>query len=326
MCTIDIFSNYQEFPISSIYLSFYNSIMNKKKTFFIDSSKSKKKSYILQNQFNLFNNFIIPDTNIINYKTTLKKKITKYKKQIQNNKNIFFKDIYNDYDLVRRIDEYREKYKNTYLFTNIYDYIDNININNTQCPICDEKIKKNHIILTDCGHIFCIQCILEWGKYEFNCPQCRKSLSINNVFHIIDNKEKPKLLEFYSIDYLKKILGNKNSSVIKYIYSESLQNNVLLLSDNNNILKNISKILNRFNLDNYIYTDKIEHKKIILLNYNLIGNFHLLSDKNTIIFYEKIENIKKEYNLLNKITDYNLNKIVNIIHFTYNKKEKILYI
>ena len=48
-----------------------------------------------------------------------------------------------------------------------------------ECSICMEKFKKDDMV-TDikCKHIFHKDCIMEWGKYKNECPNCRDKLPL----------------------------------------------------------------------------------------------------------------------------------------------------
>ncbi|XP_065224846.1 polyadenylate-binding protein 1-like 2 [Planococcus citri] len=43
-----------------------------------------------------------------------------------------------------------------------------------QCSICHELFREPCI--TDCGHIFCDECIVEWKNQNCSCPTCRAAL------------------------------------------------------------------------------------------------------------------------------------------------------
>lgn len=48
------------------------------------------------------------------------------------------------------------------------------------CPICQELLKDNDWIVRRCGHAFCKECAVEWGRRSDTCPRCR-SLGVD--FH-----------------------------------------------------------------------------------------------------------------------------------------------
>ena len=48
-----------------------------------------------------------------------------------------------------------------------------------ECPICLEELTS--CIETDCGHLFCSECLMKWQDKEpnsppFRCPSCRKNI------------------------------------------------------------------------------------------------------------------------------------------------------
>lgn len=47
------------------------------------------------------------------------------------------------------------------------------------CSICLKDINDNNKFITDCNHIFHIECINKWYKISHRCPLCR-----HNKFHI----------------------------------------------------------------------------------------------------------------------------------------------
>uniref|UniRef100_A0ACD5ZCB8 Uncharacterized protein n=1 Tax=Avena sativa TaxID=4498 RepID=A0ACD5ZCB8_AVESA len=48
------------------------------------------------------------------------------------------------------------------------------------CPVCWNKLVEPST--TNCGHIFCTECIKQAIHYQKKCPTCRKALKKNN-FH-----------------------------------------------------------------------------------------------------------------------------------------------
>ncbi|KAM0930071.1 hypothetical protein ACQ4PT_001150 [Festuca glaucescens] len=50
------------------------------------------------------------------------------------------------------------------------------------CPVCWNKLVEPST--TNCGHIFCTECIKQAIQYQKKCPTCRKALRKNN-FHRI---------------------------------------------------------------------------------------------------------------------------------------------
>jgi hypothetical protein len=45
-----------------------------------------------------------------------------------------------------------------------------------QCPVCLDDIGKKNICVTECGHTFCLKCILRAAQENTACPMCRNVL------------------------------------------------------------------------------------------------------------------------------------------------------
>jgi hypothetical protein len=48
--------------------------------------------------------------------------------------------------------------------------------NNNECPICMEVIGDKNKAITECGHTFCLKCLLKSAGKKNNCPLCREKL------------------------------------------------------------------------------------------------------------------------------------------------------
>jgi len=50
------------------------------------------------------------------------------------------------------------------------------------CTLCLEE--RTNSCVTECGHLFCWQCIVGWGREKAECPLCRQSLSLTKIVPI----------------------------------------------------------------------------------------------------------------------------------------------
>jgi len=50
------------------------------------------------------------------------------------------------------------------------------------CTLCLEERTAN--CATDCGHMFCWDCIVGWAREKAECPLCRQSLSLIHLVPI----------------------------------------------------------------------------------------------------------------------------------------------
>lgn len=159
---------------------------------------------------------------------------------------------------------------------NLYE---NETISNEDCCICLEN--KDSLIKTNCNHLFCEKCILEWfGKGNNTCPLCRKEIDFfsdannNNRTRIIsigDNRQSEINTSLQIIQQLiKKIFKLKVylfislSSNLYYLYS-----NIMLKTDNYNLInsyneceKNLTLFNDIDNSNNLIYSLFLDGNKI----------------------------------------------------------------
>lgn len=57
-----------------------------------------------------------------------------------------------------------------------------------KCGVCWEKNDSSKAILSNCGHMFHEDCLLEWlGNRNYNhCPYCREKYDINDIINVND--------------------------------------------------------------------------------------------------------------------------------------------
>lgn len=100
-----------------------------------------------------------------------------------------------DYRINNEIHKALEIIKNDYTaalnILNIPSFIiDNLDELDVFCVICKEY--NGHIIMTSCGHYYCLECLLQWFtaidiKEDFSCAYCRKIFNWNECKHLINN-------------------------------------------------------------------------------------------------------------------------------------------
>ena len=49
-----------------------------------------------------------------------------------------------------------------------------------KCPICNDDLKLENCVNTECGHSFCNTCFWKWTKEHNTCPLCRSSILANS--------------------------------------------------------------------------------------------------------------------------------------------------
>ncbi|KAJ3382148.1 peroxisome biogenesis factor 10 [Lobulomyces angularis] len=68
-------------------------------------------------------------------------------------------------------------YKNE---NNLTDDDDDFTKESEKCNLCLSK--RVNSTVTDCGHIFCWDCICEWSKTKRECPLCRQAINPSHFF------------------------------------------------------------------------------------------------------------------------------------------------
>ena len=87
----------------------------------------------------------------------------------------------------------------------------------TDCCICMDTIQITNKAVTECGHVFCLNCLLQHTKNKNDCPMCRHTLGPEPPEPRVD------MSTFGSI--LNVVLGNDalRDFIITSIFDERLQ-------------------------------------------------------------------------------------------------------
>lgn len=112
-------------------------------------------------------------------------------------------------------------------------------INNTECPICFDKLKLNNTVKTSCNHYFCVDCAttLYNNSSTISCSLCRTKLDKNKDIKQLIGKSKTVQGK------IGKIFQNlTKDSVIVSSYNENLLKLSKILQDSEMDLNNISLI------------------------------------------------------------------------------------
>ena len=148
-------------------------------------------------------------------------------------------------------------------------------LSNQDCCICLEN--KDSIIKTNCNHLFCEKCILEWfGKGNNTCPLCRKEIDFfsdekNSKTRIISIGENREIEINTSLQIIQQLI--KKIFKLKIYFFISLSSNLYYLYSNfilrteyntlsnlyNECEKNLTLINNS---DNLVYSLFLDGNKI----------------------------------------------------------------
>lgn len=124
------------------------------------------------------------------------------------------------------------------------------------CPICLDDLEQPNI--TKCGHKFCWECIslVFKNKYcnTFNCPTCKESLNVNEIYKYEKEKKKDKgkgvevVTELDSL--VRKIKSTKIGNIIYFLKTEIKNNDkIILFSQWDELLHKVGNLLEENNIE-----------------------------------------------------------------------------
>jgi hypothetical protein len=178
-----------------------------------------------------------------------------------------------------------------------FKLIKNGDLSHENCSICLEPIKKSNLGVTSCNHTFCYSCIKRNLQNSLHCPNCRKKLSVNDIFHGINCA---------SFTYLNG--NNKLRDILNKTYD-------LILTKYETNKQILSTFLSDHEINNTIIGEGIQNKEDILIddyenienieNFKSIRNVLILEPlySNDKYYKHKLRNICKNHKTL--ITQYN---------------------
>ena len=203
--------------------------------------------------------------------------------------NFFFKENEEDIDLL---------IKNIYNNINLYNlkilYFKNIvnefNNNEYYCSICLDTINKCNFSIINCGHYFCKDCIRKYineKEHSLECPNCRNSFSLKDIYIPLINNYKNNIIQGTKINKIREIINNKDNN--KIIIITQFKDNIKIKE-----LLNIEENINYYHLfyKNNNIKDKNKNiflndasKSVLFCNYDDILKYYF-NNLNTIIFID----------------------------------------
>ena len=123
------------------------------------------------------------------------------------------------------------------------------------CPICFNLLDNNQTCITNCNHIFCIQCLEEWiNKKRIDCPTCRQIIkqykhnNFNNKIIIFQNEQIIQNNILLEIKYHKLYKSFKLYRFLSIIFSIFL---IYYINCYNSINDEYNLLNNKYNKCNY---------------------------------------------------------------------------
>ena len=144
------------------------------------------------------------------------------------------------------------------------------------CGICLDEIPDSDIGVTDCGHLFCYQCIKTVVTQKHECPYCRKNLNNNAVklisFEIKKKKEVNK--EQKNKDDLINEFGTKLANIICYL--KSTNERIIVFSQWNSLLLKIGKIMSMNGIRNVFCRGSVYQRDKAIREFNQNENIRVI--------------------------------------------------
>lgn len=182
------------------------------------------------------------------------------------------------------------------------------NIKEEECSICYDTINKP--VMTDCGHLFCNDCLEMSLGYKLECPQCRKPLDKNKVYTITKKKDIPKndpLIVKYGtklatlINTMKTLMKDKKNKIIIFSQWDDMLSLIGKTLSENGITNTFIKgnVYQRNNAISKFKTGKTSQGKdcesnVIMLSLENSASGTNLTEASHIIFIEPINKSKKD--------------------------------
>ena len=136
------------------------------------------------------------------------------------NNNIF--KMKNKDELQHNIMHYKSKIEEQQIIVNnrkiAYDYLHSkITEENKICPICLDEICDDTVYdITECGHIYCTECLKHWLAIYNTCAVCKRSINKTKIY-TISNLEEIELKYSTKIDKVLNIISTSDNANSKFV-------------------------------------------------------------------------------------------------------------
>lgn len=259
-----------------------------------------------------------------------------YEKEIEvseRNLKILDENKFTEYNYAYRRKELVDKMnKNKYLITT-FNNLNPIapNLENEECMICLENFTNP--VITNCGHIYCEDCLKMSYNIKPECPLCRNDIS-NNKYYLIVNKKNESNMDFNIYKY-----GSKMAKIIekcKEIIKDNNSNRIIIFSQWDRLLHLIGDTLILNDINTVYCKGNIYQKsnsvtnfkrgqnknnqeiKVIMLSLTNTASGTNLTEASHIIFVHPIDGTSEEIQVIE-------NQAIGRAHrLGQNKKIKIL--
>ena len=166
------------------------------------------------------------------------------------------------------------------------------------CPICMDDLSSDNIGITNCGHLYCYDCLNTCLSKGTNfCPYCKANLDSSKIYLLKYNKKNNKKNKS-KIDLINKV-GTKLGNLIFYLKENN--EHTIIFSQWDDLLVKIGNILKKNNIKNVFckgscyQRDKAIREfnnksniKVIMLSSESAASGTNLTKASTVIFIEPI--------------------------------------
>lgn len=118
--------------------------------------------------------------------------------------------------------------------------------NEDVCGICLNELNDENIGVTECGHMFCYDCLTASVQRYHNCPYCKKSLSPSQLCHL--SYESPLVSNNPGLSKLINQVGTKLAHLITYIKSRDVH--TIIFSQWDDLLRKVGSVLKEHGIEN----------------------------------------------------------------------------
>ena len=232
--------------------------------------------------------------------------IEKYKKKLTN-----LDTTNQSYHMLSKT--YKDKINESTYLINIFEkLIDDTQVESEEdtCCICMDNI--NQIVVTDCGHFYCKECIFNSMKYKKECPTCRKPLTADKIYMV--NKQEVKKEEKNKKNQLVEKYGSKMGKLIELCkkITNNQSNRIIIFSQWDRLLSLIGNTLKENNIDNTFVKGNVYQRnnaistfkngknkldkeiKVIMLSLENAASGTNLTEASHVIFTDPIDGSREE--------------------------------
>lgn len=91
-----------------------------------------------------------------------------------------------------------------------------------ECSLCLNTLGNCNKCITQCGHMFCLSCLVTASKYKDECPLCRSSLKLNNINEKQNTADVQNSMAHLSSILLRTSRGNNNGDSLTDLLMDSI--------------------------------------------------------------------------------------------------------